>query len=189
MLRGSKSKKGKSKESSSSTQEPVGLFLHLPFHKTAEKSSSCGSRGRTKLQNKPHCHNLNVVKRGKKKKLKPGRFNCIYPQVGCKRYHRDRYESAEPSAQEKCFSRETSVILTRTRWASQLAAACMLFIKQQRRQRQALHRPLPPWALHLFSCLGWPDTLKFKWVFFSSSFSLRKCLRAFTLPWFILGKY
>lgn len=42
-------------------------------------------------------------KKKKKKEVKPGRFNCIYPPVGCKRCHRDRYESAEPSAQGKMF--------------------------------------------------------------------------------------
>lgn len=137
------------------------------------KPSSCGSRGSTKLQNEPYRHNLNDVKRKKKeKKVKLGRFNCIYPQVGCKRCHRDRYESAEPSAQEKCFSWETSVILTRTRWASQLAAVCMLFIKQQQRPPP----PASPSALHLFSCLSWPDTLKFKWVFFSSFSCANACV-------------
>lgn len=79
--------------------------------------------------------------RKKKKKVKPGCFNCLYSQVGCKRCYRNRYESAEPLAQEKRFSRETSAVLTRTRWASPLAAVCMLFIKQQ--QRQTLHLPSP----------------------------------------------
>lgn len=116
----------------------------LPFYTSLELMSvlaSCGSRGANKLQKEPYYHNLNIVKIKKKKKVKPGCFDCLYSQVGCKRCYRNRYESAEPLAQEKRFSRETSAVLTRTRWASPLAAVCMLFIKQQ--QRQTLHLPSP----------------------------------------------